>query len=250
MRALIVLAALALAAVSCDRAQITTLCPSVASTGGDPTGDWEITASCQVPYGRTTVDDWCSRLVYNEQGVVDGLFLGTEFLPLKSGLIKYQPDPDAKCGQGCGFYSAQFTFEGVTTTHFPRGCLSQHIAPADGGCMDLEQKLRNLIDMSVLPTISRNPNELLTCADEPDGSGGCACTYTVSTASLAADVGSWRMENNLLIHYPSAPATNVASMADIAIGSDGTSTTMLMHGHEGTPLLAHDPLRYLALRKK
>jgi hypothetical protein len=241
--------ALALAAASCAQyTQVNNYCPTVESTGGDPTGDWLVTASCQVPYGRTSAADWCSNLNYNEIDVRDGLFLGSEFIPIsatKPSTVKYIRDPS--CGQLCGTYEAQLVFESPpdmpTTTHFTRACLSQHLGASDGNCIDLQAKIMALAE-NVLPTITE-----LKCDDEPDGSGGCACSYIVSTATLAADVGFWRVRDNLLIHYPSAPQTTVAGMADMAIGTDGTNTVMFMRGHEGVPLLAHDPLKYLELRK-
>jgi hypothetical protein len=214
-------------------------CAPVVSTGGDPTGNWEITGSCQVPYARTATDDWCSHLVYGTEHVVDGLILGQEFLPITSGSIKYGPDPDPShgCGPGCGIYEAELVFSGRTTTHFPLGCLKQHTP--DPTCDDLGAKVQTLVESNVLPTIQD-----VHCTAEPDDPDSCACDYLVTTATIATDTGAWRVRNGLLVHYPGTLAQ--AGLTDIAIDGD----VMLLHGHEGMPLLAHDPLRSLDLRRK
>src|SRR4029079_4405355 len=82
----------ALSAVGCGSGthSVNDYCAPLASTGGDPMGNWEVTASCQVPYARTASDDWCSRLVYDNSGVHDGLFLGQDFSPGTGRSLKYQ----------------------------------------------------------------------------------------------------------------------------------------------------------------
>jgi hypothetical protein len=221
-------------------------CPVVDSTGGDPVGNWTVHASCQVPYVRTYTADWCSQLVYNnqDQGVKDGLFLGQEFLPLTSGTVSYRlPDltmGDSACGDHCGYYSAALVFSGMTTTRFPLGCLQQHMAVGTGPnlqktCDDLQVMIKALAD-NVLPLIQN-----LQCLADSDG--GCSCSYLVTTATIAPDVGAWRIDGNLLVHYPSTLAQAVP--ADFSVGAH----EMHLHGHDGTSLLTHDPLRNLDLTR-
>jgi hypothetical protein len=223
---------------------INDFCPGSNSQGGNPVGNWTVHASCQVPYVRTYTADWCSQLVYNnlDQGVKDGLFLGQEFLPLTSGTVSYRlPDlamGDSACGDNCGYYTAALVFSGMTTTRFPLACLQQHMAVGTGAklqntCDDLQVKIKALAE-NVLPLVQN-----LQCLADSDG--GCSCSYLVTNAAIAPDVGSWRVENNLLFHYPSL--LTQAGAADFAVGAH----EMHLHGHDGTSLLAHDPLRNLDL---
>jgi hypothetical protein len=232
-----------IALVGCGQGtySVNNTCPKLASaTGGDPTGKWKVMSYCQVPYARTAADDWCQKLVYGAAGIADGLFLGTEILPLVgvsadgkavSG-INYVVDPT--CGQHCGTYSATLVFEGTTTTNFPLACLRQHVA--DPTCDDLGAKIQMLVDNNVLPTIQN-----VQCKNAANGDS-CDCTYFVTTSQIAGDAGAWRVENNLLIHYPGLPLAQ-AGLTDFVVSGD----TMSLHGHDGEPLLAHDPLRNLDL---
>src|SRR6266851_4602009 len=156
-------------------------CADSHACGGDPEGEWVVVDSCMVPYVRTASDEWCSRLVYDPISVKDGLVLGHEFLPLRSGTITYLPDHT---------YAGQFIFAGATTTYFPAACLKQHgvLAPT---CENLATEIQTLAN-SVIPII-RN----VICVDGDDG--GCGCTYdTVTDRSL--DDGVWRTSGNILTH--------------------------------------------------
>jgi hypothetical protein len=253
---LVALVGLVLASLGCGAgtSSVSNVCPSFPSTGGDPLGDpaammttWTVSDSCQVPYPRTATADWCSQLVYGDGVVKDGLFLGQQFIPISTmnGESTVTYTADANCpNHDCGTYSAMLVFSGPTTTNFPLGCLRQHTpnptcAPTAGALAgsDLQTQIQMLAE-NVLPMIVG-----LTCVD--DGNDGCNCSYTVTTKTIAPDVGSWRVEadTHLLIHYPSLPALAVAYPADVEI--DGA--TMMLHGHAGIPLLAHDPLRNLTL---
>jgi hypothetical protein len=169
--------------------------------------------------------------------VQDGLFLGTEFLPIVGvsadgktiSHISYAADPT--CGQSCGTYEAMLVFEGTSTTNFPLGCLRQHIP--DPTCDDLGAKIQTLVN--VLPTIQH-----VQCK-KVEGGDSCDCTYFVTTSTVAGDVGAWRVENGLLVHYPSTLAQ--AGLTDFSIVGD----KLQLHGHDNQPLLAHDPLRSLDL---
>ena len=218
-------------------------CPQLAAaTGGNPLGKWHVQNSCQVPYARTAADDWCQKLVYGANGVSDGLFLGTDVLPILGGPqvsavdgkttsdITYSPDPTGLCGQNCGYYAVTLVFEGTSTTNFPLGCLRQHIP--NPTCDDLSAKIQTLVN--VLATI-RN----VQCTQGANDS--CDCTYLSTTATSAPELGAWRVKDNLLIHYPQTLA--LAGLTDFAIVGD----QMQLHGHNGMPLLAHDPLRNLTL---
>ena len=55
------------------------------------------------------------------------------------------------------------------------------------------------------------------------------------------DVGAWRVKDGLLVHYPSTLAQ--AGLTDMEI----VGNEMRLHGHDGLPLFAHDPLRNLDL---
>jgi hypothetical protein len=219
-------------------------CPKLAAaTGGDPLGTWKVQSSCQVPYARTAADDWCQKLVYGANGVTDGLFLGTDILPIVGtsavdgttmSEIIYSRDLTMMCGQNCGFYQATLVFEGTSTTNFPLGCLRQHIP--NPTCADLGAKIQTLVN--VLPTI-RN----VQCTQGVNGDS-CDCTYLVTTATIAPDLGAWRVKDNLLIHYPQTLA--LAGLTDFAV----VGNELQLHGHDGEPLLAHDPLRNLTLTKE
>jgi hypothetical protein len=229
----VVLLAFAVLGCGVGKDSINQWCPTVASTGGDPTGKWTVKSSCQVPYARTATDDWCSKLVYDANGVHDGVFLGQEFLPITSGTVTYTKD-DPTCGENCGSYEAGLVFSGMTTTHFPLGCLKQHTP--DPTCDDLTNKVLAIGD--AYPTIQN-----FQCVPEPDDPDSCACSYLVTTATIATDVGAWRVKDGLLIHYPSTLAQ--AGLTDMAI----VGNEMHLHGHDGLPLLAHDPLRNLDLER-
>jgi hypothetical protein len=229
----------------------TDFCPLIDGQGGDPSNDttegqtWKVDGSCQVRYARTASPEWCSQLVYNEKGVKDGLFLGQEFLPIiyepnaadptdhsRESTITYTRDPN--CGQNCGAYSARLVFEGRTTTYFPAGCLDQHMASPT--CIDLAAKIQKLANQAipivedVECTPGRNP-------------GDCSCSYLVTTSTLTEDVGLWRIEDGLLVHYPTTLVQ--PSMADFSV----VGNEMQLHGHDGTGLLGHDPVRNLVLSK-
>lgn len=234
--------ALSLVLVGCGQGttSVNNSCPTLeAATGGDPTGLWNVMSYCEIPYARTAADDWCSKLVYSSAGVQDGLFLGTEFLPIVAvsadgkavSHINYVSDPT--CGQNCGTYEALLVFEGTSTTNFPLGCLRQHIP--NPSCDDLGAKIQTLVN--VLPTIQN-----VKCRMGADGDS-CDCTYFVTTATIAGDAGAWRVEDNLLIHFPGTLAQ--AGLTDFSI----VGNQMQLHGHNGQPLLAHDPLRNLGLLK-
>jgi hypothetical protein len=234
------LGALALVAVGCGGGthSINNSCPKIQSQGGDPRGRWGVTSSCQVPYARTASDDLCSKLVYDGSGVKDGLILGQEFLPiLAPSTIRFETPPGEPCGPDgtCGTYNAQLVFSGMATTNFPMGCLAQH--QAHPTCADLEKKMEALIDTSVLATVRQHS---LSCVDEANGDG-CDCTYLITTANLAPDVGAWRLEGDQLVIYLGTAAQ--AGVVDFSVVGD----SMSMHGHDGMPLLAHDPVRNLDL---
>jgi hypothetical protein len=239
------LAAAPLVACSSGTSSVNNLCPAVDSTGGNPIGTWTVTDSCQVPYARTATPDWCSQLVYfatagKTPGTVkDGLFLGQEFIPIATDMgqstVSYM-DNGSCPNHDCGTYSAMLVFEGPTTTNFPLGCLKMHTP--NPTCDDLTTQI-NLLAMNVLPTIVD-----LKCA--PAANESCDCSYTVSTATIAPDVGTWRIENGLLVNYPSLPNVLPLELTDFQVNGD----TMTLHGHAGVPLLAHDPLRSLTLQRK
>jgi hypothetical protein len=237
----------ATSAVGCNSGthSVSNVCPAVESTGSNPVGTWVVTDSCQVPYARTATTDWCSQLVYyatmpKSPGTVkDGLFLGQEVIPIATDMgqstVTYM-DNGSCPNHDCGTYAAMLVFAGPTTTNFPLGCLKAHTP--NPTCGDLETQI-NALAMNVLPLI-----EDLHCVD--DGNGGCNCAYTVTTATIAGDVGNWRIDNGLLVHYPSLPNILPPEVADVAINGN----VMQLHGHEGVPLLAHDPLRTLTLQRK
>jgi hypothetical protein len=226
-------------------------CPLVDGQGGDPSNatpegqTWKVDASCQVRYARTASPEWCSQLVYSERGVKDGLFLGQEFLPIvyvenpadptdrsRESTITYTRDPN--CGQNCGTYSARLVFEGKTTTYFPAGCLDQHMASPT--CADLAAKIQTLADQAI-PIV-----EMVECTPGQNA-GDCSCSYLVTTSTLTVDVGLWRIEGGLLTHYPGTLVQ--PSVADFSV----TDNMMQLHGHDGTGLLGHDPVRTLILSK-
>jgi hypothetical protein len=242
--------------------RINDFCPNkVNGTGGDPTGKWGVSSYCQIDYPRTASPDWCSQLVLDQSGVHDGLFLGTVETKLLTPSwinFRWEPvvpkvdpndptEPDRPCGPAgsCGTYEAALVFGGPTTTVFPMGCLRQH--QVDPTCGDLQLKMRMLIQNNVNPTIFFNQDNLddprnIKCVDQP-GSDACACSYTVTTAGVATDLGAWRLDGDLLMTFPGvlAQAGAVDYFVDVAAG------TMSMHGHDGMPLLAHDPVRSLEL---
>ena len=233
-------ACLALALLGCGSGtvRVNDVCPTMQSTGGDPTGTWVVTDSCQVPYPRTGTTDWCSQLVYGDGIVKDGLVLGQNFIPVKLGgasTITYTADETMCPKHDCGTYSAVIVFEGPTTTKFPHGCLVQHMA--NPSCSDLQTQI-NALAINTLPNVVD-----LTCKD--DGSGGCNCSYTYTTGTVAGDVGFWRVQNGLLVHYPSLPALAAAYPADVQINGD----VMELHGHGGIGLLSHDSLHNLTLMR-
>ena len=216
-------------------------CPKLAAaTGGDPLGKWKVESSCQVPYARTTADDWCQKLVYGANGVADGLFLGTEILPIvgtsaadPTVMSQITYSTDHSCGNNCGTYEATLVFEGRSTTNFPLGCLRQHIA--NPTCDDLGAKIETLVN--VLPMIQD-----VHCTLGANDS--CDCSYIVTTATIASDAGAWRIQDNLLVHYPQTLAA--AGFTDFAV----IGNELQLHGHDGEPLLAHDPLRNLTLTRE
>jgi hypothetical protein len=218
-------------------------CPAIAATGGNPVGTWVVTDSCQQHYAQTMTPDWCSQLVYTQGMAKDGLFLGQAFLPLDTttgtddkgkftakSWVSYVADPSCP-NNDCGQYSAKLTFAGMTTTNFPIGCLQAH--NPNPSCDDLQKGISALV---TLPNI-----ENVSCTS--DGAGGCNCTYLVTNDTVFGDVGSWRIMNGLLMHYPSLPNILPPEMSDFSV--DGAM--MQLHGHAGVPLLAHDPLRTLTL---
>jgi hypothetical protein len=234
------LLALALGAAACGSStySVDNKCPNkIAGPIGDPTGGrWTVQSYCQIPYARTAADDWCSKLVLDNSGVRDGLFLGTEITNIQPGSwIDYDAAPvGLPCGpQGslCGTYEEALIFAGRTSTIFPMACMRQH--EANPTCLDLQAKIREL--HNVLPTIQD-----VTCTDATSGDA-CSCSYTVTTATVATNLGAWRVEGGLLVHYPGTLAQ--AGFVDFAINGD----RMDMHGHNGMPLLGHDPLRNLTL---
>jgi hypothetical protein len=241
------------AALGCGNgtSAVSNVCPPIASAGNSsvgPVGTWVVTDSCQVPYAQTATADWCSQLVYGDSTVKDGLFLGQAFLPIlttagtdattgkfnAASWVTYTDDgcPDQTCGQ----YSAKITFSGQTTTKFPKGCLELHTP--NPTCDDLQKDMQTLITNDVLPMI-----QMLNCAD--DGAGSCDCTYVVTNMTVAGDVGSWRLSNGVLMHYPSLPAIYPPEASDFSLAGD----SLQVHGHAGVPLLAHDPLRTLTLTR-
>jgi hypothetical protein len=239
------LAATSTAGCNSSTQSVSNVCPVIESTGGTPVGTWVVTDSCQVPYMRTATPDWCSQLVYYENmpkspgTVKDGLFLGQEFIPIATDMgqstVTYM-DNGSCPNHDCGTYSAMLVFAGPTTTNFPLGCLKAHTP--NPTCADLETQI-NALAINVLPLI-----EDLHCVD--DGNEGCNCSYTVTTATIAPDVGNWRIDNGLLVHYPSLPNILPPELTDIQVNGD----TMELHGHDGVPLLTHDPLRNLTLQRK
>jgi hypothetical protein len=203
---------------------------------GDPTGRWYVTNYCQVPYARTAADDWCSKLIYDNAGIRDGLFLGSEITtPQHGSWINYEYPPGPPCGDKgtCGTYEAALIFTGEATTIFPLACLQQHLA--DPTCADLQIKIKGL--NNVLPTIQN-----VKCIDAPTGNA-CSCTYTVTNATVATDLGAWRVDDGLLTHYPGI--LTQAGAVDFGIDGD----MMYLHGHDGMPLFARDPLRNLDLHR-
>jgi hypothetical protein len=235
------LGALALVAVGCGGGTypINNSCPKIQGPqGGDPRGTWGVTSSCQVRYARTASDDLCSKLVYDTSGVKDGLILGNEFLPiLEPSTITFETPPGEPCGPDgtCGTYRAQLIFAGLATTNFPMGCLTQN--QAHPTCADLQTKMEDLIDSSVIATVRQHS---LSCVDAANGDG-CDCKYLITTANLAPDVGAWRVDGNQLLTYPGTGAQ--AGVVDFSAAGG----SMSMHGHDGMPLLAHDPVRNLDL---
>jgi hypothetical protein len=229
----------ALGGCSNGTSPVQSFCPPIESTGGNPVGTWTVTYACQVPYAQQSTADWCAQLVYGDGTVKDGLFLGQAFIPVDTmggSKVVFTEDPGCP-NHDCGTYMANLIFAGPTTTKFPKGCLEQHTP--NPTCQDLQADMLMLIMNDVLPMIQN-----LSCAD--DGAGGCDCSYTVTNATVAGDVGTWRVENNLMMIYPSLPNQQPPETADVSV--DGN--VMQLHGHASVPLLAHDPLRTLTLAKK
>jgi hypothetical protein len=242
---LVVASTLASTAIGCGgtTSPVSNACPAIAATGGNPVGTWVVTDSCQQPYAQTMTPDWCSQLVYTKGTAKDGLFLGQAFLPIDTttgmdamgkftakSWVSYVADPACPMND-CGQYSAKLTFAGMTTTKFPLGCLQQH--NPNPTCADLQKGISELV---TLPNI-----ENVSCT--PDDAGGCDCTYLVTNDTIVGDVGTWRIVDGLMMHYPSLPNILPPETSDFAV----EGTMMQLHGHAGVPLLAHDPLRTLTL---
>jgi hypothetical protein len=249
--------AFALAACGQGTYSINNSCPKLESVGGNPSGTWTVTNYCQIHYTRSTSDDWCSKLVYDQSGVRDGLFLGIEPTQILAGswvrFTPHDPDMDPFCKGAapntCGDYESALAFGGTTTTIFPLGCMRQH--QVDPTCEDLQKKARELIGNNVLPTVYQNLPKNPGDPDDPKnftcvpatGIDGCACTYNITTANVATDLGAWRVDGNQLETFPGTLAQ--AGVIDYFL--DNGNNSLSMHGHDGMPLLAKDPLRNLDL---
>jgi hypothetical protein len=244
---LVLLFAATVAGCSSGTSPVSNACPAIESTGGNPVGTWVVTDSCQVPYAQTMITDWCSQLVYGNGTVKDGLVLGQAFAPIVTGTgtdpmtgmftasswITYTED--ALCpNHDCGTYAARITYAGPTEVNFPPGCLDQHTPTPS--CSELQMQAQMLVDNNVLPLIQN-----LSCV--PASNGGCDCSYVVTNTTVFGDVGTWRVIDGRMVHYPATPLP--AEYADFTVAGD----MMQLHGHAGVPLLAHDPLRSLTLMR-
>jgi hypothetical protein len=176
--------------------------------------------------------NWCSDLVFKQDGTIKAFIVWAPPIPLKVGLLTMSADYDGNTGRGP--YTLQITYRQTRPIEFSESCLTAQgirlSCPEFGRQLGVAvQREANLYD--------------IRCQTPPTGGGGCICQYEQSF--IGGPKGRWFADSNngQITFFDEGfkpPAT-----ADYC--TDGTSYLDLT-GHDFTPLFNQTALRTLHLK--
>lgn len=230
--------------------------PEGAACGGDPTGDWAITGSCRDPayanpeavtyYDQTqnmarqpppepTSSDWCSYLLYDPVMGITRFTFPHDTQAIATGTVSYTGEGYAAKPTTIGGGSVDIS--GSCLTRF--GVLFQCAARDTSTPADVRSVQDDLADYEVRQGA---PNQNLDCAD--DGSGGCLCTYSLTSEQTGGPLsGRWSIQGALLTHF--GGNNLLPSQADLCVKGD----TLTLWGHDRTAIWDQPGLRTITLTR-
>jgi hypothetical protein len=239
-------------------------CALGGTCGGDPVGTWKVEASCAfpvnnkpaqntappetgVPAPAATSGSWCWDLSFDPSGAVNSQN-GQAFNTIPTVAL-LNPNPDVVMSGTVAFnadgtYLYDLSASGTTQFQLPRACLG--VNAGNLSCGDVGAKLFAAVD----PTKYSN----FTCADAPDGSPVCNCSFAYAEPGMVGDMGRWVLSGTHQIVHASVTGggnlfqtTHTVRSADFCVSPDGQ--TLELTGSNGTPLVLKAGLRTLTLTK-
>jgi hypothetical protein len=278
---LIALAAGAAVALGCSSGGTEGGCGSIASCGGDPTGEWQVDGVCQyappqpdqplsfpeytqqpqdptIPPPQpqpTTSGSWCSGLVYNPpgtgtpEGAVANVTLWHEPATFTSGTMSFTADHK---------YDAELVLSTQSSTYFPVSCLQANgFSPT---CKQLQRQLNTFFGAAAMLKHAQSayqapktadPAAGIQCAEMTDG--GCICDYTYQVT--VSDTGAWASNGSLLSFTTEAYAYNAARNTPnaptfpVLANYCASGNRLSLSGNAGVSLSGVVGLRTMTLRK-
>jgi hypothetical protein len=253
--------ALALAPAACGMKD--PCAPAGDACGGDPTGLWMISNSCQEPayqspnpvtyYGQPdtmarqpspepTSSDWCSYLIWTDNPQdptkpVQSFVFPHDTLAINTGKVTYD---------GTGAYAVLMSTIGSGSIDLSASCLSRfsfvYQCASFGGATPTAGVHSLTDDLTTYSGKMGTAMQNIDCAD--DGSGGCLCSYDLTSDPTGGGLsGHWSTQGSVITHFG---GTNVLpSQADLCVSGD----TMTLWGHDSTDIWGQAGLRTVTLMR-
>jgi hypothetical protein len=236
-------------------------CPDGASCGGDPSGSWKVTQTCQFSPPRpiqpltyteytakpqdplvppvqplpSTSGDWCSGLFYPGPGAITNVELWHDTAQLTSGTLTFSKDKT---------YQANLTFQARDqVTHFATACLET--GGFSASCSGLQTDLTSFYAMAKGQNFKN-----IRCTEASTSDGGCDCTYTYEVD--LSDQGTWSTSGGLLFQNSQTYTYNGLAVQEYqpqvpTISNYCVRGGMTMTGYQGASLSGVLGLRTLTL---
>jgi len=232
--------------------------PAGAACGGDPSGEWVVADSCREPayqapdpstyYGQAdpmarmplpepTSSDWCSDLLYDPAGGITLFTFPHDTLAIAPGRpVEY----DAS-----GKYATLLLTTGNGSVDISASCLTRfavriQCAPRDASTPAGTRSVTD--DLATYSASFGNYYQDIACTD--DGTGGCACSYTILSVPGGGGLnGRWSLQGSVLTHF--ADTMPIPSQADVCVVGD----TLTLWGHDRTFIWDQAGLRTVVLMR-
>ena len=276
----------ALLAAACSGKGREGSCSEAAVCGGDPTGTWDVTGSCQYaadvldqqfspreqvqtpqppvlthsPVPATTDGDWCSRLYYSpidsSPNSPDSKVVTVDLLHSAPGLSGGQISFNNSTGGAPAGYRVSLNFNTLNSTHFTVQCLQFGGATPTCGelATNLQQFYVSKAGLDSQGTAQAPSFTNISCNGASDG--GCDCSYEYHVT--LTDVGTWQVLGTV-ISQAGDPGTYLYNGQPVAASQQPTKAqlasfcrlgdTLTLSGFDGSFLSNAPGLRVLSLHK-